>query len=119
MTVAVLLEQPLTSLIVPSSFLHVVLSLFQTCSNSLEQAVQTPCEQTFYNSRTGLLGLVRFPVCTNSTLSVTFFTTAAVSCLAWNKAEDKLLLGCKNKSLVSFYGSATGIDTFNSGHSSH
>jgi hypothetical protein len=28
---------------------------------------------------------------------------AAVSCVAWNKAEDKLLLGCKDKGLVSCY----------------
>ena len=30
------------------------------------------------------------------------YFVAAVSCQAWNQAEDKLLLGCKDKSLVSY-----------------
>jgi hypothetical protein len=36
----------------------------------------------------------------NSFKRYNVFFTAAVVCVAWNKPEDKLLLGCKDRSLV-------------------
>ena len=67
MTESILLEKPVRSLIVPSSLLEVVDSLFQTCSKNLGQAVcsknleqcernlSTASEQTCYNLFAGLL----------------------------------------------------------------
>ena len=50
MTVSDLLEQLVTSLIMPSSLLQVVNSLFQTCFNKqCEHNLLTTCEQTCYN----------------------------------------------------------------------
>ena len=68
MAVTNLLAQFVTRLIMPSSLLQVVNSLFQTCYNKLgtsmcENNLLTACEQTCNNLFADLLQLVRFYVC--------------------------------------------------------
>ena len=59
MTVSDLLEQLVTSLIMPSSLLQVVNNLFQTCYNkSGTSSANTTCEQTCYNLFADLFQLV-------------------------------------------------------------
>ena len=59
MTISVLLNNFVTSLIVSSSLLKVVNNLFQTWNKQWEHNLSTACEQTCYNLFAGLLKFVR------------------------------------------------------------